>query len=90
MGEQGDKWTGQPETSQWACYLGKALGVLGAVGSSVQGLRKNHLGPEVQNTPVWGFPDNPVVKTLHFTEESDGSIPSQETKIPHVAQCGQK
>ena len=50
-----------------------------------EGLRKNNLGPEVQNTPVWDFPGSPVVKTLHFSEGGDGSIPSQEVKIPHVS-----
>ena len=31
------------------------------------------------------FPGGPVVKTLQFHCRSDGSIPGQGTKIPHVA-----
>ena len=31
-----------------------------------------------------------VVKTLPFNAGSTGSIPAQETKVPHAAQCDQK
>lgn len=31
-----------------------------------------------------------MVKILHFTSRRAGSVPSQEMRIPHAGQCGQK
>ena len=36
------------------------------------------------------FVGGPVVKTLPSNARSTGSVPGRGTKIPHVAECGQK
>ena len=36
------------------------------------------------------FPNGPVIRTLEFSLQGLGSIPSQGTKIPQVAQYSQK
>ena len=49
-------------------------------------LQKSHY----ENSSFWGFPWNPVVKTLCFQFRGAGSIPGQGTEIPHVMQKWQK
>ena len=90
MEEQGDKWTGRRELSRWACYLGKALGILGAVGSSVRGWGKTTWG---QKFKIHQFGTSLEVQWLRLCTSVKGvTVRSLVRNLrSHMsARCGQK